>query len=121
MGTGVSEEDIRGGGGGGGGGGGRDREVVEGSSCKEKRKMLDISSTKSRPILSCHWGEWECRPVLLSTHSTKIVPSLPRLNPTDVEERKLSWQRLTGLLRTYERLYCTDQVFLLEVRMTGGT
>jgi len=58
--------------------------------------------------------------VIPSTHCGKVLPSLARLNPADVEERKVSWQRLTGLLRTYERLYCTDQVFLLEVSRTSG-
>ena len=70
--------------------------------------------------LPYHWGDWEHWPVILNTHCGKILPSLSRLNPADVEERKFSWQRLTGLLRTYERLYCTDQVFLLEVSRTSG-
>ena len=55
------------------------------------------------------WGSLILNPITLS-----------RINPSGVEERKLSWQKLSGLLRTYERLYCADQVFLLEVGMEVG-
>ena len=48
---------------------------------------------------------------------TQLLFFLSRINPSDVEERKISWQKLAGLLRTYERLYCADQIFLLEVGM----
>ena len=32
----------------------------------------------------------------------------------DLRERKITWKRLSSLFSTYETLYLTDQVFLVE-------
>ena len=37
-----------------------------------------------------------------------------RFNTPDLNERKIIWKQLAGMLRTYEDLYLTDQVFLVE-------
>ena len=38
-----------------------------------------------------------------------------RLSPPDMMVRKVEWSRLSSLLKSYDRLYHHDQVFLLEV------
>ncbi len=40
--------------------------------------------------------------------------SCSRFNTPDLNERTIIWKKLAGLLRTYETLYLTDQVFLVE-------
>lgn len=42
------------------------------------------------------------------------VSLVSRLNPVDLNERTLTWNKLSNLLSTYETLYLTDQVFLVE-------
>lgn len=37
-----------------------------------------------------------------------------RMNCPDLAMRHMTWKRLTSLLHTYERLYSSDQIFLLE-------
>lgn len=37
-----------------------------------------------------------------------------RLNPPDLVERRKTWDKISSLLTTYETLYLTDQVFLVE-------
>ena len=46
--------------------------------------------------------------------SVRICALLLRLSSSDVMERKAVWEKISALLRTYEKLYLTDQVFLLE-------
>ncbi len=39
----------------------------------------------------------------------------PSMCSSDMNERKKVWQKLSSLLKTYDRLYDTEQAFLLEV------
>ena len=38
------------------------------------------------------------------------------IKPSNLEDRKRVWAKLSSLLTTYSNLYLEDQVFLLEVR-----
>ena len=42
-----------------------------------------------------------------------ILPSR-RMSLSDVDAKKLVWSKLASLLKTYEDLYLTDQVYLVE-------
>ena len=52
------------------------------------------------------------------THFTSPSPSPPppssRLNSPDINERSMTWSKLSSLLNSYETLFLTDQVFLVE-------
>ncbi len=45
---------------------------------------------------------------------TSLIHSSHRLSSPDVNMRKSVWARLSSVYRTYEALYLTDQIFLIE-------
>ena len=47
-------------------------------------------------------------------HLTNALFQCIRLSPSDVAERKAVWIKLSSILSTYENLYLTDQVYLVE-------
>lgn len=59
------------------------------------------------------WGK------LRSLHCAKLISLVMitffcRLNSPDLNERSLTWNKISSLLSAYETLYLTDQVFLVE-------
>lgn len=42
------------------------------------------------------------------------ITLIVRLSPSDVAERKIVWSKFASILSTYENLYLTDQVYLVE-------
>ena len=56
----------------------------------------------------------------LMTMQKGSMSLLPSIKPSNLEERKKVWAKLSSLLTTYSKLYLEDQVFLLEVKNCIG-
>ena len=38
-----------------------------------------------------------------------------RINPADVEQKKMEWKKLSALMETYDNMFWSDPIFILGV------